>query len=145
MLSVTVAALAATSVPMLVDRSITVRTSKSDVAELVGELSPLLRPGALVISPEVTDTPVIALDLGSKYTYATPFGLLNNPMVVNWSNLASRLQGTNAAAKLAPLLQALPMGAQVLVVNPTSWGGGETPAPMPARWKRRPSPPPTRS
>ncbi|MGA3218343.1 MAG: glycosyltransferase family 39 protein [Acidimicrobiales bacterium] len=123
----TVLALAATSIPVLVDRTVTVGTSKSDVAYLASELAPLLQPGALVISPEVTDTPVIAADLGDKYHYATPFGLVTDPMVVNWSDLAARLQHTNAASNLGLLLGALPVGAQVLVVNPTSWGGGETP------------------
>ena len=28
---------------------------------------------------------------------------------------------------MRPLLDALPIGGQVLLVNPTSWGGGETP------------------
>ena len=123
----TVLALAGTSVPVLVDRTVTVDTSKSDVSYLVAELAPILQPGALVISPEVTDTPVIAADLGDKYDYATPFGPAPNPMVVNWSDLTARLEHTNAATNLGPLLSALPVGAQVLVVNPTSWGGGETP------------------
>ena len=122
-----VLALAGTSVPVLVDKTVTVDTSKSDVAYLVSELAPLLQPGALVISPEVTDTPVIAADLGGKYQYATPFGLMADPMVVNWSDLAARLQHTNAASNLGLLLSALPVGDQVLVVNPTTWGGGETP------------------
>ncbi len=123
----TVLALAGTSVPVLVDRTVTVDTSKSDVAYLASELAPLLQPGALVISPEVTDTPVIAADLGDKYHYATPFGLVTDPTVVNWSDLAARLEHTNAASNLGLLLSALPVGAQVLVVNPTTWGGGETP------------------
>ena len=122
-----VLALAGTSVPVLVDKTVTVGTSKSDVAYLVSELGSLLQPGALVISPEVTDTPVIAFDLGDKYRYATPFGLNTDPMVVNWSHLAARLEHINAYSNLRPLLDALPLGAQVLVVNPTSWGGGETP------------------
>ena len=124
---IAVLALAGTSVPVLVDRTLTVDTSKSDVAYLLSELAPLLQPGALVISPEVTDTPVIAAVLGGKYHYATPFGLMGDPMVVNWSDLAARLQHTNAAWNLGLLLSALPVGAQVLVVNPTTWGGGETP------------------
>ena len=123
----TVAALAATSVPLLVDRSITVETSKSDVGYLASELASLLRPGALVISPEVTDTPVVAIDLGAGYRYATPFGLLSDPMAVNWSNLTARLESTNGTSNIRALLNALPVGGQVLVVNPTSWGGGETP------------------
>jgi 4-amino-4-deoxy-L-arabinose transferase-like glycosyltransferase len=123
----TVLALAGTSIPVLVDRTITVDTSRSDVAYLMSELRPLLQAGALVISPEVTDTPVIAADLGDKFRYATPFGLARDPMVVNWSDLAARLQHANADWNLGPLLKTLPVGAQVLVVNPTSWGGGETP------------------
>lgn len=122
-----VAGLACTAVPMVVDRGVTVETSKSDVAYLFTELRPLLHPGALVISSEVTDAPVLAVDLGDKFRYATPFGLLADPLVVNWSDISTRLQGINAASDLAPLLAALPVGGQVLLVNPTSWGGGETP------------------
>jgi mannosyltransferase len=122
-----VVTLAATSIPMLVDRAVTVETSKSDVAYLLSELRPRLQPGALVISAEVTDTPVVALDLGKRYRYATPFGLLRDPLLVNWSNLLTRLQGINAASDLARLLAAVPVGGQVLLVNPTSWGGSGTP------------------
>jgi hypothetical protein len=126
-LLVAVVAMAATSVPVLVDRSVTVETSKSDVAYLLSALRSQLRPGALVISAEVTDTPVVALDLGKGYRYATPFGRLTNPLVVNWSDLPTRLQGINAESNLARLLATVPVGGQVLVVNPTSWGGQETP------------------
>jgi hypothetical protein len=122
-----VVGLACTTVPMVVDRGVTVETSKSDVAYLFSELHPLLHPGALVISSEVTDTPVLALDLGDRYRYATPFGRLADPLVVNWSNISARLRHADAATNLRRLLQALPIGGQVLLVNPTSWGGGETP------------------
>ena len=122
-----VAGVACTAVPMLVDRGVTVETSKSDAAYLFSSLHPLLHPGALVISSEVTDTPVLALDLGNRYDYATPFGRLTDPLVVNWSDISARLRHADAATNLRPLLQALPIGGQVLLVNPTSWGGGETP------------------
>lgn len=122
-----VVGLACTAVPMLVDRGVTVETSKSDVAYLFSELHPLLHPGALVISSEVTDTPVLALDLGDGFRYATPFGRLADPLVVNWSDISARLRHADAATNLRLLLQALPIGGQVLLVNPTSWGGGETP------------------
>jgi mannosyltransferase len=123
----TVAALALTAVPVVVDQSITVQTSKTDVAYLLGRLRPVLHPGALVISTEVTDTPVLALGLGTAFQYATPFGLLKDPLVVDWSNLSSRLKDSSAASDLEPLLAALPAGGQVLVVNPTTWDRGETP------------------
>jgi hypothetical protein len=122
-----VVGLACTAVPMLVDRGVTVETSKSDVAYLFSELRPQLHNDALVISSEVTDTPVLALDLGKRFRYATPFGLLSDPLVVNWSNISARLRDANAEKNLRPLLDALPIGGQVLLVNPTSWGGGETP------------------
>jgi mannosyltransferase len=123
----TVGALAFTAVPLFVDRSITVETSKSDAAYLLDKLRPVLRPGAIVISTQVTDTPVLALDLGRGFRYATPFGLLNDPLVVNWSDLSKRLKDSSAASDLAPLLSALPVGGQVVVVNPTTWDTGETP------------------
>ncbi len=81
-----------------------------------------------MISSEVTDTPVLAVDLGQQFRYATPFGVVSDPLVVNWSDISARLQHADAATTLRPLLAALPIGGQVLLVNPsTSWGGGETP------------------
>ena len=91
---------------MVVDRGVTVETSKSDVAYLFSELGPLLHPDALVISSEVTDTPVLALDLGDRFRYATPFGMVPDPLVVNWSDISARLRHANAATNLRPLLQA---------------------------------------
>ncbi len=123
----TVVALAATAVPVLVGRGVTVENSKSDVAYLLGRLHGLLRPGDLVISAQVTDAPAVALDLGTKFIYATPLGRLADPLVVNWSNLPTRLQSINAASNLAPLLAALPEGRHVLLVDPTSWDRAESP------------------
>lgn len=123
----TAVALAFTAIPMVVDRAVTVETSKSDAAYLLDRLRPDLQPGTLVISTEVTDTPVLALDLGSRFRYATPFGLLKDPLVVDWSDLSKRLKDSSAASDLAPLLAALPVGGEVVVVNPTSWDRGETP------------------
>jgi len=124
---VAVLAMAATAIPVLVDRPVTVETRKSDVAYLLGELRPQLHRGALVISAEVTDTPVVALDLGKGYRYATPFGPLASPLVVDWSGLPTRLQKINAATNLGRLLASVPVGGQVLLVNPTTWSGSETP------------------
>lgn len=120
-------AMAATSLPLLVDRGTTVATAKSDARYLVEELEPKLAPGSLVISSEVTDAPAFAFYLGGSYRYATPLGTLLQPLVVDWSNLTSRLQANNAAAELAPLLSTLPVGREVVVVDPASWGGGQTP------------------
>ena len=100
----TVAAFAFTSIPVVVDRSVTVDTSKSDAAYLLAKLRPVLRPGALVISTEVTDLPVLSLDLGPGFRYATPFGLLKDPLVVDWSNLSRRLKDSSAASDFGPLL-----------------------------------------
>jgi mannosyltransferase len=123
----TVVALAATAVPVLVGRGVTIENSKSDVAYVLGRLHGLLRPGDLVISAQVTDAPAVALDLGPKFSYATPLGRLADPLVVNWSNLPTRLQSINAASNLAPLLDALPRGHHVLLVDPTSWDRAESP------------------
>ena len=117
----------ATATPMLVDRAVTVETSKSDVAYLLNQLRPQLRRGALVISAEVTDTPVVAFDLGKGYEYATPFGRLSDPLIVDWSDLPTRLEKINAVTNLGRLLASVPVGGQVLLVNPTTWGGTETP------------------
>ncbi|MGC8627903.1 MAG: glycosyltransferase family 39 protein [Acidimicrobiales bacterium] len=123
----TVVALAATATPVLVDRNVTVETSKSDAAYLLASARTLLRPGDLVISAQVTDAPVIALDLGNKFTYANPLGVLKDPLIVDWSNLPTRLQSINAASDLTPLLDKLPVGRHVLLVDPASWDRGESP------------------
>ncbi len=123
----TVLALAATAAPAVLGREVTVETSKSDAAYILDRLRGLLRPGDLVVSAQVTDAPVVALDLGPRYAYATPLGLEADPLVVNWSNLPTRLQGVNAASNLAPLLADVPAGGHVLLVDPASWDRGETP------------------
>jgi len=125
--AVAIGAMTATAVPMLVDRGATVSTAKSDARYLVEELKPKLAPGSLVISSEVTDAPAFAFYLGDDYRYATPLGTLSQPLVVDWSNLTRRLMSNNAASQLSPLLSALPVGDEVVVINPAHWGGGETP------------------
>jgi mannosyltransferase len=124
---VCVACLAGTTVPFVVDRTLTVDTSKSNADYTLGQLRSQLRPGDLIVSAQVTNTPVLAYDLGPTFRYATPLGLNAHPMVVDWTNLPKRLQSINAAANLAPLLAKVPVGGHVLVVNPLTWSTEETP------------------
>jgi hypothetical protein len=127
-LAIAVSAMVATATPMLVDRPVTVAAAKSNAADILARLRPFMHRGALIVSADVTEMPVIALDLGTGYRYATAMGPLSDPMVVNWTDLPTRLQGVSAQDNLSPMLASLPVGGQVLLVNPVVWGGQETPA-----------------
>lgn len=126
-LAICVTAMTATAVPLLVDRPVTVETSKSNAAYILHLLRPKLHPGALVISSDVTNMPAVAVALGPRYRYATALGLLSDPLVVNWSDLPTRLKGISATSHLGPLLASVPVGGQVLLVNRMTWGGTDTP------------------
>ncbi|HET9059256.1 MAG TPA: glycosyltransferase family 39 protein [Acidimicrobiales bacterium] len=127
-LAIAVVGMTATAVPMLVDRPVTVLTSKSNAAYILSLLRPKLHRGALVISSDVTYMPAVAVALGPGYRYATALGPLSDPLVVNWSDLPTRLQGVSATSHLGPLLASLPVGGQVLLVNRLTWGGTDTPS-----------------
>jgi mannosyltransferase len=101
--------------------------SKSNVAQIASEVSSQLKPGDLVISGQIDQVPVLNHYLPAGLTYATPLGLVTNPFQVDWRDLQGRLEVAQPAKTLLPLIDALPAGTKVLMVDPWGWSAKTSP------------------
>ena len=94
------------------------RYAKSNVAAVAGAVASRLHPGDLVLVTQTEQVPVLAHYLPAGLRYATPTGPVPDPYVVDWRNIVHRLQAAKPCTALAPEIDALPVGADVLIVNP---------------------------
>jgi len=98
---------------------------KSNVREVARAAAPLLVGGDLVVSTQPEQVPVLAYELGDDVRYVTPLGPAADPGVTDWRGALARMRGGTAARRLAPELDALPVGGTVLLVVPQPWTGTE--------------------
>lgn len=94
------------------------RYAKSNVAAIAAAASPQLHRGDLVITTQSETVAVLYYYLHGGLHYATPTGVTNEPYVVDWRNIISRLFRAQPCQTLLPALKALPIGADVLEINP---------------------------
>jgi mannosyltransferase len=100
-----------------------------NAAAIAQAARPYLRPGDLVVVTQTEQTPVMEYYLGRRYLYANPLGPVHDPSVVDWYHIVARLQRADACTTIAPTIDALPVGAAILEVDPldpvgtsgTSW------------------------
>ncbi len=121
-------AMALTTVPVLIDPP-AAADSKSNVATVAHQLGASLRPGDLVITPALSEMPVIAYYLPPGLRYATPLGVLQDPRVVNWDRLPTRLFNADPTTDLAAVLHSVPVGGELLLVNTMRPANSGTPKP----------------
>ncbi len=113
--------LAALGVVVFLSAPIDVKTPpyvKSNVRDITNEVSALMRPGDLVISPDYGEVPLLAHYLPPGLRYATAEGLVADPLVADQRDAAERLHQVRPEVALRPLLDALPVGGRVLLVCP---------------------------
>ena len=99
--------------------------TKSNVYTVDKALGTSLHPGDLVVTPDVSDVPLIAHYLPPGLRYATPLGVLADPGVVNWQQLPTRLYNADPTANLANVLRSVPVGGELLLINPTNYSIGK--------------------
>ncbi len=92
--------------------------AKSNVAAIAAAARPFLAPGDLVVVTQTEQVAVLAHYLPAGLHYATPTGAVVDPTVVDWRDLIRRLKHADACQSVAPLIDALPAGAHILLVNP---------------------------
>ncbi len=95
---------------------------KSNLRSVAERASPSLGPGDLVISP-MGEVPLLAHYLPQGVNFATPTGRVSDERIADWRDLTKRLEETDTRATLLPLIHAVPVGGQVLVVCPPPSGG----------------------
>jgi mannosyltransferase len=104
------------------------RDAKSNVRPTAARLTRFVRRGDLVVSTQPEQVPVLAHYLPAGLRYATPLGVVPDPLVMDWRNALRRLRAARPQATLEPLLDRLRSGARVIVVRPRiPWKGWSAP------------------
>jgi mannosyltransferase len=104
-------------------------SEKSNVAGASAAVAAGLEPGDLVVSTQPEQVPVLAHYLPGGLRYATPLGPVADPEVMDWRNALPRLESTEPADALVPLLDSLPPGGRILLVAPEVEDAGRWRAP----------------
>lgn len=92
--------------------------AKDNMAAVAGASSPYLRPGDVVVVTQTEQVPVAFHYLPRGLTYMTPTGLVSDPGVVDWRNIVHRLERATPCQALSPILDAIPVGTNVLEMDP---------------------------
>jgi hypothetical protein len=91
---------------------------KSNVRTIAEEIGPSLRPGDLVVSTQPEQIPVLSYYLPDGLRYATLWGPVEDAGITDWRDGVDRLKATSAEHDLAPLVEALPSGRRLVLVEP---------------------------
>jgi hypothetical protein len=94
---------------------------KSNVRAVAHAIGPSLAPGDLVISTQPETVPVLHYYLPEGLRYATLTGVLSDVGVWDWRDGVKRLEATAPEKDLKPLIDALPVGSRVALVEPVTW------------------------
>jgi hypothetical protein len=91
---------------------------KSNVRALSALVAPSLRPGDLVVSTQPEQIPVLSYYLPDGLRYATLWGPVDDVGVTDWRDGVKRMRGTTPQRYLGPLLDELPTGSRVVLIEP---------------------------
>jgi mannosyltransferase len=94
---------------------------KSNVRAVAHAIGPSLAPGDLVISTQPETVPVLHYYLPPGLAYATLTGPMTDTGVWDWRDGVTRLDATAPEKDLRPLIDALPVGTRVALVEPITW------------------------
>jgi mannosyltransferase len=115
-----------------------VPTHKSDMSDVGAEVSPLLRPGDLVIVGQPEQVPLAWYYLPTGVRFADTTGVISkDPQSMNWVNALSRLKHAAPSAVVPPLIASLKPGQHVLYVRPMTEGANSWEAPWTQLVRRR--------
>ena len=99
-------------------------SQKSNVRDVAEAIAPALRPGDLVVSTQPEQIPVLNRYLPAGLRYATLTGPVEDTGVTDWRDGVERLEASSPRRHLAPLLDRLPPGRRLVLVQPVIYGLG---------------------
>jgi mannosyltransferase len=94
------------------------RYAKDNMADLAASVGRSLQPGDAVVITQTEQVPVAYHYLPPGLQYLNPTGPVPDPSVVDWRNIVHRLQQATPCEALSPTLDAMPVGADVLEIDP---------------------------
>jgi mannosyltransferase len=92
--------------------------AKDNAAAVASAAGPELRRGDLVVVTQTEQVPVLAHYLPPGLRYFNPMGRIEDPYVVDWKHIITRLQRADACRSIEPAVDRLPVGAAILEVDP---------------------------
>lgn len=110
---------------------------KSDMRDISGEMSQYLHQGDLVVVGQPEQVPLAWYYLPAGLRFADLTGPTSDPQSMNWVHALPRLQHANPQATLAPLIDTLKPGQQILFVRPMTEGAKSWEAPWTQLVRRR--------
>lgn len=94
------------------------RYAKDNMAAVAQAAAPSLEPGDAVVVTQTEQVPVAYHYLPGGLHYLNPTGPVGDPAVVDWRDIVHRLQQASPCQALSPTLDAMPVGADVLEIDP---------------------------
>jgi hypothetical protein len=94
---------------------------KSNVRTIAETIAPSLAPGDVVVSTQPETVPVLRYYLGRDLKYATLTGPMTDTGVWDWRDGVKRLDATAPQRDLAPIVDSLPAGRRIVLVEPITW------------------------
>jgi mannosyltransferase len=110
---------------------------KSNLRGVVVQFQDRLRPGDIVLTTHPERLPNIEYYLGDGVRYATSLGPSADPRVMDWRNALDRLEAAEVPGPVEPLLDSLPRGRHLLLVQPATNNGRSWDAPWTSLVKHR--------
>ena len=92
--------------------------AKQNTEELASLFAPLVRPDDVILSTQPEQVPVLAYYFGRERLYATPLGPANDSRVMDWRDVLAKLEAARPETTLEPLVDDLPEGGRILLVQP---------------------------
>ena len=133
------AGLVALALVVLGSSAIGGRPTKSNVANVTAAIAPALHPGDLVLSTQPEQLPAVAYYLHEEegLRFATLWGAVDDVGVTDWRDGVERMRRLTPEKDLAPLLDDLPQGARVALIEPEIYAIDRWSAPWTAKVRVR--------
>src|SRR5262249_4627233 len=111
-------AIAALALAVFLLGGYTLRDEESNARGIAPAVAPSLGPGDLVLTTHPEQVPVLRYYLGPRVRYATQFGLVSDPRVMDWRDALDRIEQVSVRRDLSPVLSTVRPGAHLVVVSP---------------------------
>jgi mannosyltransferase len=92
--------------------------SKSNVRSLAASMATLVTTGDLIVSTHPEQLPVIAYYMPKGVRYADLLGPVEDPRILDWTNVTERLRETRPTPTIDRLLRTLRPGQELVLVQP---------------------------
>ena len=92
--------------------------NKSNIRSLSASMATLVTTGDLIVSTHPEQLPVIAYYMPKGVRYANPMGFVEDPRILDWTNVTDRLKESYPTPTIDRMLRTLRPGQELVLVQP---------------------------